>query len=465
MSKLDSLYAHLPVIAQHGAVSAFGLYWHWLRFGPGFDRHVRGYVRREQFSPAEWHAWCQVRLRRLLSSAAREVPYYRDKWQLAEREAASAGRLTDLPLLEKDAVRANPRAFLRQDVNPHPTMVFHTSGTSGTPIASIWTVQEYRNALALREVRSARWAGVTFKMPRATFSGRMVEPDPRSQGPFYRYNAVERQTYLSPFHLSPATASRYVDALWKHDVMWLTGYAFSFYLLGKLILEQNLRVPPLKAIITTSEKVTSGMREVMEKAYSCRVYEEYSTVENAVFASGCEHGRLHVSEDAGIVEILRPDGTPCAPGEVGEVVATCMMRYFQIMIRFRLGDLAAWDDRLCSCGRTTPVLKEVVGRIEDVVVVPDGRQMVRFHGIFVNQPHVREGQIVQEALDNIRVKVVPTDGFGPSDEQEIAARVQQRVGSGVHVTVETVAEISRTSSGKFRAVVSTLPRTKEITAQ
>jgi phenylacetate-CoA ligase len=101
-----------------------------------------------------------------------------------------------------------------------------------------------------------------------------------------------------------------------------------------------------------------------------------------------------------------------------------------------------------------PVLGEVVGRIEDVVVGPDGREMVRFHGIFVDQPHVREGQIVQEATDRIRVRVVPTEGFGPRDEDEIRRRVLQRLGSGVTVSVEKVAGFSRTAAGKFRAVVS-----------
>ena len=221
-----------------------------------------------------------------------------------------------------------------------------------------------------------------------------------------------------------------------------------------MVIEQNITVPPLKAIITTSEKVTPEMRQVMEKAYHCRVYEEYSTVENCLFASECEAGRLHLSPDIGLVEILRPDGTACLQSEIGEVVATCLFKNYQILIRYRLGDLAAWDSEPCPCGRAMPVIKEVVGRIEDVIIGPDGRQMVRFHGIFVNQTHVLEGQIIQETLDQIHVRIVPTEGFGLTDEQEIIHRVQQRLGGGVTVTVETVPKIERTNAGKFKAVIS-----------
>ncbi|GJQ22200.1 MAG: hypothetical protein HBSIN02_25550 [Bacteroidia bacterium] len=140
------------------------------------------------------------------------------------------------------------------------------------------------------------------------------------------------------------------------------------------MLERSIPAPrTLKSIITTSEKLTPEMRKVMEKAYGCKIYEEYSTVENALFASECEDGRLHVSPDVSIVEILRPDGSACLPGEVGEVVTTVLSRKYQPLIRFRLGDLAAWDDEPCTCGRQMPVIREVVGRIEDVVVGPDGR--------------------------------------------------------------------------------------------
>ena len=96
--------------------------------------------------------------------------------------------------------------------------------------------------------------------------------------------------------------------------------------------------------------------------------------------------------------------------------------------------------------------------MEDVVVGPDGREMVRFHGIFVDQPNIAEGQIVQNSLTHINVKVVPQQGFSPKDEEDVKGRVRQRLGAGVDVSVELVAEIPRTKAGKFKAVISNLSR-------
>lgn len=459
MGAFDPLYEKLPVWAQHMAVSLFGLYWRQLRFGGDYSQYVMQYQSREQWTKTNWQNWQTVQLRSVLNACVDHVPFYRENWQNSEKKAAREGNISELPLLEKDSIRANPQAFLREDINPRKPQIFLTSGSTGTPVSSYYTIPELRQSLALREVRSANWAGVSFKLPRATFSGRMVEPNPASKGPFHRFNTTEKQVYFSAFHLRLDTAQQYVDALNQHRIVWGTGYAVSYYLLARFMLEKGIASPPhLKAIVTTSEKLTPEMRAVMEKAYRCRIYEEYSTVENAIFASECEHGRLHVSPDVALVEILHPDGTACTPGESGEVVVTGLSRTYQPFIRYRIGDVATWDIEPCSCGRQMPVLREVVGRLEDVIIGPDGRQMVRFHGVFVNQPHIREGQIIQETLNLIRVKILPTAGFGEADVQDVTQRIQQRLGPEVKVLVEPVSDIPRTKAGKFQAVVSNLKK-------
>src|SRR5688572_17014855 len=305
MGMADRIYAHLPQRGQDVAASAFGVYRHWLRSGPGYAAQVHEYQARDGWTQERFEAYQAAKLQTLLDNAADHIPYHRQAWSQAERLAARTGRLQELPLLAKDPIRGDPQAFARDDMRPLMRYRFLTSGSTGTPVTTLWTAREARDARALREARSANWAGVSFKEGRATFSGRIVVPDPHSTGPFHRFNRIENQVYFSAFHLRRENADQYVAALWRHQVAWLTGYAVSYYLLARHILDRGLEVPPLKAVVTTSEKVTPQMRDLMERAYKCRVFEEYGTVENAVFASQCAHGRLHVSPDAGVVEILR----------------------------------------------------------------------------------------------------------------------------------------------------------------
>lgn len=85
-----------------------------------------------------------------------------------------------------------------------------------------------------------------------------------------------------------------------------------------------------------------------------------------------------------------------------------------------------------------PVLREVLGRVEDTVYGPDGRRMAQFCSLFANQPCIRDGQIVQKQLDSLSVRAVPKPGFGPDDERDIVARIQQRLTVQMKLTVEVV---------------------------
>ena len=71
MSIGTDIYQRLPLWAQHGAVSTYGAYWRWLRFGPGFDGYLNEYLKRDRFSVSEWRSWQKARLAELLGELVR----------------------------------------------------------------------------------------------------------------------------------------------------------------------------------------------------------------------------------------------------------------------------------------------------------------------------------------------------------------------------------------------------------
>ena len=386
------------------------------------------------------------------------MPYYQQAWKglvtSAQLERFKVRDMSALPPLEKSVARDDPHSLLLDGKPARMHHVFHTSGSSGTPVATYWLPQEIQRSMAIRETRSCAFAGVSYKMPRATFSGRMIEPNLDSKGPFYRFNRREKQVYFSAFHLRPKTALAYIEALVCHEVVWLTGYSNSIYQLAQMVLEQGLNAPSLKAVITTSEKVRPEMRAIIERAFSTRVFEEYGTVEDVLFVSENEQGHKLISPDAGLLEIVDNKFRACDFGTDGEVLATGFIRPSQPMIRYRIGDRAAFGEGPSDDGRHMPVLREVIGRTEDTVYGADGQRVVRFHGVFIDHPNIREGQIIQKSLEHIHVKVVPKLGFDEDDERDLISRVQQRLTTHMRVTVERVQVIDRTAAGKFQAVIS-----------
>jgi len=457
-----------PFSATQLGVIGLGWWWRWRRLGGAFAEACRGYAERESWGRDRMDALVTDSLRTLLRRAHDEVPFYRDRIAAAGMRVEDIGRITAaelarLPLLDKQIVRENPELILTDRARRKPPRWFTTSGSTGTPIRVYCSPRSQQEANAVRAVRSFGWAGVSCRSPRSMIGGRLVVPASRRRPPFWVWNPWERQVYLSAFHIAPDHVPHYVAILNRVRPVVMTGYASANYFLARMVQELGLHVHSPKAIITSSEGVTPGMRLTLETVFRTRVYEEYGLSENCALATQCEHGRLHVHPDFGCVELITGDGGHAKPGEPGEIVATAFGNTDQLFIRYRTGDVGIWSPEPCPCGRSSlPVLRELVGRLEDTVVGPDGRETVRFHGLFLDMPGIAEGQVVQETLKDLIVNVVPTQSYSSHDAQTIASRVADLLGDGVRTRVCLLDSIPREASGKFRAVVSHVRRDRAI---
>ena len=458
---LQRVYPYLPVPLQNAGISAFGYVYKRERFGPAFQPTVAEFEDRDRWEPERMQAHLTTALRGVLRRAY-DAPFYRESWSragLTQRhlDDVTTDSLSRLPVLPKDELRRNPFAFVPDRDRPKGLLSYFSSGSTGTPIRAICTRLGQQRFAAAREVRSYNWAGTSIRRPRAMIGGQPILTHPSARPPHYRYNFAERQVYFSAYHISPGTLRSYVDGFNRYRPEIVTGYAFSQFLIARLMMEQGLQFKSaLRAAITSSEPLTTAMREVMRQAWGCRAYQEYGSVENCGLATECEAGSLHVSPDFGVIEIVDGAGHPVPPGVEGRVLCTALLNDAQFLVRYEIGDTASWSEQPCACGRNhLPVLKEVSGRLEDVVIGLDGRELVRFHGIFINLPHTVQGQVVQEAVDQFTVRVIAEDGFGNEQVAEIQKRMFARLGP-VSVAVERVTELERSSRGKVRAVISRL---------
>jgi phenylacetate-CoA ligase len=462
---LERFYPYMPIWLQNAAISAFGFGWRRERLGGAFRQDVVAFHERDGWCDDRFTEHLNVSLQRVLVYSIQHVAHYREAWAThgltcTDLKALDCAGLMRLPVTPKAAVRVAPERFLADGLASDRTVRrYPTSGSSGTPIVSMCRPDDHRRFMAAREVRSFGWAGTTMLRSRSMIGGRLVVPKGAHGPPYYRFNAAEKQVYLSAYHIGPSTVRHYVDALNRFKPEVLTGYAYSHVTLARLMLDRGLSLNyQPAALVLGSEKLTTETKLQLQAAIGARAFEEYGSVENCLLATECEAGSLHVSSDFGIVELLDDVGAPVAPGQPGRVVATCLLNYTQPLIRYELGDIASWSLDPCRCGRSQhPVLREVVGRVDDVLTGPDGRQVVMFHGVFLGLPSVHEGQLVQETTSRIAARVVAPGGLSAGESSQIVARIRQRLGD-VTVRVDTVPHIERTERGKFRAVVSLLPK-------
>jgi phenylacetate-CoA ligase len=112
------------------------------------------------------------------------------------------------------------------------------------------------------------------------------------------------------------------------------------------------------------------------------------------------------------------------------------------------------SDKKCPCGRNFPVIEQIIGRTDDILITRDGRQIGRLDPVFKGLKSIKEAQIVQEDHDNIILRIIPGKDYQDNDGQIVVSELKKRLGSNVVIKVRIETLIERTSAGKFRSVIS-----------
>lgn len=450
-------YHALPPAARNAAASLEGWRLRAWRYGPETESLVAEVLERDAWPTALWRSYREDRLGRLLHRAATRVPFYRSYWEARRRrgDRSSWERLENWPLLTKDRLRAGPREFLADDVDPRRMYRERTTGTTGLPLDVWWSRETVRAWFAIYEARIRRWNGVARTDRWAILGGQPVAPPNAGRPPYWTWNAPMRQLYLSANHVSPSTASAFFEEIDRRRPTHLIGYPSSLAYLAREGKRLSLSRPEsVRAIVTNAEPLLPWQRAAIAEGLGPAVRETYGMAEIAAAGSACAEGVLHEWPEVGWTEVWKDgEDRPADPGETGRLVCTGLVNRDMPLVRYETGDRARAPRAAgpCRCGRRLPVFSAIEGRSNDLLIAPDGRRVFWVNPVFYGLP-IREAQVVQEALDTVRIRVAPAPGFGVRERRTIEERLRSRLGD-VGVVFEELEAIPRGPGGKFRAVV------------
>jgi phenylacetate-CoA ligase len=455
-SLLEKLYAGMPVALQNIATTIKGYTLVRKRYGGPFKQHLDELMRSQWFSSEEFRNLQIEQLRMLLAEVAENVPYYNKALGSIKKRInnLTLESLSDIPFLEKDVLRTRTVEFVNKTRLRFGYKECHTSGTSGSPLNMPYDYHSGQHNLAFR-ARQYRWAGITGWEVSARFSGRIILGRHNSV-PFWRHNAAENQWLFSTYHMTQENLQSYVDKLSEIKPAYLDGYPSAIYILAKWILNNHsqVRINPW-AIFTTAETLDDYQRELIESVFCCPIYNFYSSSEGAPFITQCEAGGYHINPESGIVEILKPDGSPASCGNIGELVVTSFFQRTVPLIRYRIGDTAIPAEDPCPCGRQMPLVKLLTGRQDDLLWTRERGYVGRLDPVFKSIPSsIKEAQIVQTALNIVELHYVPEKSiFKEEHVRVVCEELKNRLGRNTQIKAVEVAEIPRGKNGKFRAVV------------
>jgi len=413
--------------------------------------------RTQWLAPAGIRALQTTRLRDLLAHAGHHVPYYRRLFAepAFDLEAVTSPEdLEQLPLLTKADIRADPEAFKSDQAGR--LVRSNTGGSSGEPLV-FWLGSERVSHDVAAKWRATRWWGVDIGDREVVLWGSPIELGAQDRLRRLR-DRLQRSLLLPAFEMSPQKVNDFIAVIRRYRPRMVFGYpsavdhvAFATDALGISLSDLDAQVA-----FVTGESLYDDQRQCIERVFGCPVANGYGGRDAGFVAHECPEGRMHVTAEDVIVEIVDPAGTPLPPGEAGEIVVTHLASRDFPFIRYRTGDVGTLSTERCPCGRGLPVLADIQGRTTDFVVAQDGTVMHGLALIYVLRdfPQIERFRIVQESLDYTRVVVAGPADLDEESANSIRSGIRARLGQAVNVDIEHVDRIPAEGSGKFRYIVS-----------
>lgn len=397
------------------------------------------------------------RLRRLLTSAQADVPYYRRLFSDIGFRGEDIGSLADLarlPLLDKATIRANSGALKAE--NARSLARFNTGGSSGEPLVFYIGKERVSHDVAAKW-RATRWWNVDIGDPEVVIWGSPIELGTQDGLRALR-DRMLRTKLLPAFEMSEQKLDQFLDEIRRVRPRMLFGYPSALSHIARHAEASGRHMDDLgiRVAFVTSERLYDEQRQKISKVFGCPVANGYGGRDAGFIAHECPRGGMHITAEDIIVEIVDQRGLPLPHGEAGEIVVTHLATRDFPFIRYRTGDIGVLDSKPCTCGRGLPLLREIQGRSTDFLVAQDGTVMHGLALIYVlrDLPQVGAFKITQENIDLTRVSVVTEAGLNLELVKKIERDFKARLGNGVKIVVEEIAEIPAEKSGKFRYVVS-----------
>ena len=413
---------------------------------------VRFRVASATWSDDRKRDWMLQRLRVVVRDAARDVPFWAERFASVGFDPASPFSFDDfarLPVLEREEVRAAGESLRSRGVPGHLVRKDATGGSTGTP-TELWKGPLERGWNESCSEHFLTRIGLPPGSRMAYLWGHHLDPTTRDSVRDRTRDWLEGVAWFDCMRLSTDVLLDYHERLSRFRPEGMICYASALASLADVVRRSG-REPgyPARAFVTGAEKLFDHQRATITEAFGKPAHERYGgrdvgelafqldPLNSLDFSVDWANSLLEAEEDSAISPLL-----------VTKLHADEMP-----MIRYRVGDVARFPVG-SRPGTPALVLHEVVGRDMDRIWTIDGRWM---HPAVV--PHmmkdfpVRDFQLHQDRDYSVTVRVAPASGFDRSSGDDILKVLRANL-PGLPVALLVEDEIPRTKANKWRPVSS-----------
>ncbi len=324
---------------------------------------VAGKIQQPTLTRATLEAYQLAKLQAVIQFARAKSPFYRRL--LAD--IPNLDQLTDLARLRfttADDIRHHPLQLVcvSQD-EIHRVVTLDSSGTTGQPKRLYFTPDDQQLTIDF------------FRVGMSTFT----EADDRvlillpgeSAGSVGDLLATAlHQLGAVPIKHGPVRDPLVtLEMIQREQITGLVGVPTHVLALAR---QSRQPMPRLKSALLSTDHVPNAIKQAVELAFGCTVYNHYGMTEMGL-GGGVECAAqvgYHMREADLYVEIIDPKtGRVLPDGVYGEVVFTTLTRRGMPLIRYRTGDISRLIPDTCPCGTHLKTLEKITHRLAGQVQI------------------------------------------------------------------------------------------------
>lgn len=382
----------------------------------------------------------------MLNYVSSYVPFYKklvSSAGLSPADINSGNYKNIFPIVSKSEIKKFPEDFVTE-ISSHKPITIHTSGTTGQPLAVVTNKEDRAKNYWFFNSLLAKY-GINYKNRSITIAGKKLSLN-GGRASISRHDRYANTLYLSNYDLSVQNVDRYIEAINKFNPVYIDSYPYPLVTIAKRILflgYENI-TPNLKLILTSSEALDDKSRDLLSRAFQCKVIDQYGSAEMASFGYSENGAEFYFPGMYSQLEFLEDES-----GHY-EIVATSLIARGMPIIRYATGDKIAKFD-INSVGGS--VTGKILGRKEDSLVLPDGRVITQFNPIS-GIPYVSSSQIFQDKNGDVTINVIADPGYTNEQSRRVYELSRMKLGEKLNIRVKLVNKHKLTDGGKFKFICS-----------
>lgn len=439
----DRIYKVMPLFIQNLMISIFNYLAYRKRYGGNYKYYRDLLLRRESLELKELLEIQKEKYDQFILYVLENSPFYKKIYTENKNE---------FPIVTKEQIRRNINNIYT--INKNNGIISKTGGTTGKSLEVVFTHDDMQERFAMLDNFRSKY-GYELGKKTAWFSGKaLLTNRDIKQNRFWKTDMFYNVRYYSTFHIKDDYLKFYIQNLIKYKPQYLVGFPSSILEVAKYGIKHNYNFPTniVKAIFPTAETITEEMRQTIEFFFKTNIYNQYASSEGAPFIFECENHKLHLELQSGLFEVLDDFNVPT---NKGKLVITSFTTHATPLLRYDIGDMVELSDEVCTCGNNNPIVKEILGRIDDYIYSPDNGKinLGNVSNTLKGTKGIIKFQVIQNEVNSIEILIViDSKIYNEKIKNAFLANWKDRVGHNMIIKITQVEDIPNEKSGKYRIV-------------